>query len=223
MTILGISTPWEALTHSYETGHPSRISVTIHGCTYRGYVSTIKALDGSVPFASLLEKDFIDWCKRDPRIIRIMAQPGPFTLDDGSSYTPDFLLRTCDGRFVLIEVKWEEDLKHPKTQSKLLKARAFFARHGIEFHVVTETFIRDPHLRDNIKMLAQVAHIEVPAPLLGTLYNTLRSKPKQTFAELAQRINSARYVKAAIARGQLRVDLMQPLNEQTPVYRGVES
>ncbi|WP_440216643.1 hypothetical protein [Chromobacterium piscinae] len=220
MNSLGISTPWEVLLRTLETGQPSRKVVKRHGCTYRSNVPTTKAILGHIPCESTLERQAIEWFVQDSRVVRIAAQPGPFTLADGTQYTPDFLVMTCSGRILLLEIKWEEELLIPGVCSKLLRAKSDFDRHNIEFHVLIDSTIRNPSLRDNIRALKVIAHLEVPPLILGTLYSILRVTPRVPFSTLSTRINSPHYVRVVIARGLLHINLQQPFNNETLVSLG---
>ncbi len=119
-----------------------------------GYIP-FPSLNRNVWFESSLERDLLLALHPFDGLIGVVEQPLKLHCPDlgfgKGPYSPDFLvwvqLRTSrDLRPVLIEVKYEEDLKAgwAKIRPKLLAARRFARRQGWRFLLITPRHLRVP-------------------------------------------------------------------------------
>ncbi|TCM99386.1 TnsA endonuclease-like protein [Paenibacillus sp. BK033] len=164
------------------------------GRNYRSKISRSKNLQ-IVHAESLLERDFVRLCNFDKAITNIYFQPVGirfFYQGRERKYFPDYLLKTIDDTFVLVEVKLKEFAGKDKNKAKFLAAAEFCKTKGWKFNVVTEDQIRPGYLQYNLKMLLEVkVHKEVPLVtqfLLTIIKQKGRMKVGDLF-ELSRSIN----------------------------------
>lgn len=131
----------------------------------------------SIPFESILEKDYLILLEFDPSVSEFEGQPVkvPVPGQKGSArhYVPDVLVSRVphpDGSKgpppLLVEVKHTSELakKREKFAPKFAAAKTYAAERDWEFVVATETDIRSTRLQ-NLKFLREYREIE-PVPEL---------------------------------------------------------
>lgn len=107
-----------------------------------GKISTSKAKN-LLSFESKLERDFAYFFIFDKNITNILEQPVTIEFlheNKKRRYTPDFYLKTKQGKDLLIEIKYYRDLKKnlSKLKKKFIAARKYADKNNMEFKIFTE-------------------------------------------------------------------------------------
>lgn len=88
----------------------------------------------------------------------------------GTSFImPDFLVEMVDGKTHLVEIKASHRIARPTVQRKLAVGRAFAAKAGWTFHLVTEEQLFQNPLLNNVRFLNRYRQGRLDADLLGRL------------------------------------------------------
>lgn len=101
-----------------------------------------------VGFESQLEHDFLVRTEMDPTVTEVFEQPVTIPCVDekgrATRYTPDFLVQHDDGRGVLWEVKFTNELRaeRHRLRARLMAGRSFATQHGLGFRLATDRLIR---------------------------------------------------------------------------------
>lgn len=94
-------------------------------------------------FRSLLELKYILDVENDSNITSVTSEPFHIKLEDGSTYTPDFLINEK----VLIELKphnhmkWRKDSQDNRFEKEVRGAEKYCEEHGYVFKIIYDTDI----------------------------------------------------------------------------------
>ena len=91
--------------------------------------------------------------ERDCAVDSYRSQPLTILLDCNHQYTPDFLVRLCNGRLQLLEVKSLAELQQPETNARLAEARALAAVDGIDLIEMSHESLPAPDLAQQLLRL----------------------------------------------------------------------
>lgn len=193
----------------------------------RSHVTGFQALSAGVAeHESALERDFVTLTAFFDAGAEITAQPATIRFDhEGRArrYTPDFLVRTSDGRASLVEIKYRQDLRMQwvRLRPAFAAARRWAAANGAAFRIVTESAIRGARL-DAAKRLLPLRTAPIDAMLAAATLDIAARLAHPTFGILVDAVPASREAALAvvwrlIARGQLRVDLSAPIARDTHV------
>jgi hypothetical protein len=139
---------------------------------------------------------------------RTFSQPCVLEVE-GTRYTPDFLVILRGGQRVWIECKHDVDRLDQEMERKLGFINALFRGVGDRFVILDRGVLgEDSPLLDNYRFLA--GWRDLAAPEVGSPW------PASTYGELVGKHGAVR-VNAALAAGNYRFDMTQPLGNQTPV------
>ena len=190
----------------------------------------------TVPFESMLEKDFLIRLETFGSVLDVVAQP--FTLNYVSAenktrqYTPDFLVSFKSSPWPyrapeLIEVKPNKFLQEQLTlqKDKYKAAFQFCRENGYIFHFMDEYKIHDQRFT-NANFLKRFNGHEVDDIETQWILDSFQKKPIMTFDHiLAKHYNGSHYraigirqIWAMIASGKLECDLSQKLDFQTELW-----
>jgi hypothetical protein len=180
---------------------------------------------GAVDYESALERDFVLLTRFDDPTVRIRSQPITLHFEyEGRQrrYTPDYLVEG-GGRFELVEIKYEADLQQlaAQLQPGFDAARGWAAQSGGTFRIATERTIRVPRLL-NARRLLPLRGVPVDPELARAVTAAAKQIETPTFGRLVDAISADRTQVLAtvwrlIARGELMVDMSEPIGFATPV------
>lgn len=180
---------------------------------------------GAVEYESALERDFVLLTRFDDPEVRIRSQPITLHFEYGARqrrYTPDYLVEG-GGRFELVEIKYEADLQRlaAQLQPGFDAARGWAAQFGGTFRVATERTIRSPRLL-NARRLLPLRGVPVDPELALAVTAAAKQIDTPTFGRVVDAISADRTQVLAtvwrlIARGELMVDLSEPIGFATSV------
>jgi hypothetical protein len=180
---------------------------------------------GAVDYESALERDFVLLTRFDDPAVRICSQPITLHFEyEGRQrrYTPDYLVEG-GGRFELVEIKYEADLQRlaAQLQPGFDAARGWAAQSGGTFRVATDRTIRVPRLL-NARRLLPLRGVPVDPELARAITAAAQQIDTPTFGRLVDAISADRTQVLAtvwrlIARGELMVDLSEPIGLATAV------
>lgn len=182
-------------------------------------------------FESLLERDYMLLLEFDDAVEKFEEQPVKIPFKTGiKPYVPDILVHyrssgKPDRKPLLTEVKDSADLKKnaAKYAPKFKQAKIFAEEHGWDFHVVTETDIRIPRLK-NLKFLREYLNVEPEPSLFRRVMdivveegaeiglNTLLDKQCRNDNE---RLVLIPVVWCLVATGHLVIDFDRPIDDKT--------
>jgi len=96
-----------------------------------------------ITYRSLWERRFMLYCDRSDQILQWASEelhiPYVSPKDDKwHNYYPDFLIKTADGRIVVVEIKPKQQTRWPINKAKWWYAENFCKRNEYEFKVLTE-------------------------------------------------------------------------------------
>ncbi|MRR50212.1 MAG: heteromeric transposase endonuclease subunit TnsA [Rhodocyclaceae bacterium] len=190
----------------------------------------------SIPFESILEKDYLILLEFDPLVSGFEGQPVkvPVPGQKGSArhYVPDVLVSRVprpDGSKepppLLVEVKHTSELskKGEKFAPKFAAAKAYAAERDWEFLVVTEKDIRSTRLQ-NLKFLREYLEIEPIPELLDRIlesFTDLRSGASvESVLEALCPTENDRLIMLPmiwhlVITGQLQIDMEIPVSNST--------
>jgi len=192
----------------------------------------------TVPYESMLERDFLARATFSTQVSTVVAQPAqiPFKTRDGRAfvYTPDFLIHfhLDQPRFgdcpssVLVEIKpreqWTQNWRRwlPKWKA----AWRYAQEQGWEFHILDESRIRDDALL-NIQFLDRYKSMSFRTEVMDSVLQTVRHVGVVPVHHLLAlhfpgplRSQSISHIWHMIAARQLDCDIRQTLNEFLPVW-----
>ena len=192
----------------------------------RSHVRGFQGLpSGAVDYESALERDFVLLTLLDDPAVRIRSQPTTLNFvheNRHRRYTPDYLVEG-GGRFELIEIKYEADLQRlgAQLQPGFDAARDWAAQSGGVFRVATERTIGVPRLL-NARRLLPLRSAPVDPELARAVTAAAKHIDMPTLGRVVDAINGDRpqvlaTVWRLIARGELMVDLSEPIGLATAV------
>lgn len=135
---------------------------------YRNITGTLssRAGDGSAPFESPLERDFLELLRFDEINVDSYDTQQPviyYVNDEGYErrYTPDIFVKFKSGRLVMFEVKPRDILreKWAEFRPRFKQAIRYGKKHGYDFRIITDLEIRTPYLK-NVKFLSRYKRLE---------------------------------------------------------------
>jgi len=190
------------------------------GGAIQGRFPSLK-LQRSVPYTSTLERDLLFVLEYESRILHYQEQPFAVTgVVEGREhhYTPDYALWTDCGQ-TLIECKPAALLSDPHTRQQLAVGNQWAPAHGWQFEVVTDTSLRTGCYLANLKLLWRYSRLLVSHTLQAELLERTLTAKRLPLAVLASAPEAIPAVLHLIFRHVLQVDLSQPLNAQSLVWR----
>ncbi|WP_228451928.1 Tn7 transposase TnsA N-terminal domain-containing protein [Chryseobacterium sp. G0186] len=141
-----------------------------------------------------MEKDFMYLLEYDAAVKNYLEQPLKIQYQDSTGkrfeHTPDFIIDYFDGTPTkLVEIKYQSTLKSQKKelQERVKATRMFCQTHGLEFSIITESFIREEKETEllNYKFLERYRNFfeninkkESAYPVFNTDVAILRNKMK---------------------------------------------
>lgn len=199
-----------------------------------GVASHLKA-NGQAMFESTLERDFLTLLEFDPAVESFEVQPVTIHWIDDSdkarTYTPDVLVyfHSANKPTTLYEVKYRSELREswaelkPKFRAALRYARS----KGWGFKLITETEIRETHLRNAKFLLPFIKNGPASEADMDILDDTINRLIRSTPGELLSQIykdewNRARLIPTLwylIGTRQIATDLNQPLTMSSAIWR----
>lgn len=192
----------------------------------------------AVSFESALERDFYVLLDFDPAVAYFEEQPVTIAYQEPigvrRTYTPDVLvhyrpelIRQCQHRSVLYEIKYRDDLRAhwQDYRSKFKVARRYARTQGWVFRLVTEREIRTPYLK-NVTFLRQYQARELEGGdrhrILDLLAKQGETSPETLLASSsADRCEHARLLPvlwALIATREVGADLTVPLTMHSSIW-----
>jgi hypothetical protein len=180
---------------------------------------------GAVEYESALERDFVLLTLFEDPAVRVRSQPITLNFEhEGRQrrYTPDYLVEG-GGRFEVVEIKYEADLQRlaAQLQPGFDAARNWAAQSGGTFRVATERTIRVPRLL-NARRLLPLRTVPIDPELARAVTAAAKQIDTPTFGRVVDSISADRTQVLAtvwrlIARGELKVDLSEPIGFATAV------
>jgi hypothetical protein len=159
---------------------PARKIRPSKGRNYRSKISRSKSLR-VIHAESLLERDYVKLCNFDKMVEQISFQPIGIKYNYKGrtrKYFPDYLLRTIEGKYVLVEVKLKKYADTDKNRAKFMAGEEHCRLKGWSFMVVTEDQVRPGYLQHNLTILLG-AKVHKEAPIVIEYILTLLSYLKQ--------------------------------------------
>lgn len=164
---------------------------------------------------SQLEADFCLLLEHSRETVSYQCQPETLALtqiNHRSSYTPDFLVETCETKFY-VEIKPDKTKLHTPYLERILAARSMLQDRGSDLYLADDKEIRSGNKLKSLQRLYSrsfnVAHAE---------YEHLLDQIRRTTGEftLEEFLNSLPYIShsakyLAIFDGYLAIDLETPL------------
>lgn len=153
------------------------------GLTYRSLSGNFFSIKNNkvVQFESSLERDFVYTLEMDHNVISFLEQPFTITYRDPNNkirrYTPDFLYNIAGLKSVVIEIKYQEDLRQNSDiyTSKFDAAKVFCEENSYEFKVLTENDIRNDYLLNCKFLYSYKSHkVDIKDPSIELLINNLK-------------------------------------------------
>jgi len=176
-------------------------------------------------YESLLERDYMYLLDFDPRVTYWHEQPFKiryFLEGQTHSYTPDVEVHR-DAKKQVIEVKSQVQVDSGRFDIVFRSAASICADDGYEYLVVTDKMIRQQPKLENIKKLWKYARTPILAQhqLLVAEFFQVSKVEEVEMGDLLAFFKSKgvgpQVVYAMLFWGVLIFDLMQPLNEFTPI------
>lgn len=208
--------------------------VRSNGNTIVGYINSHKSPNGRIQFESYLEKQFVYIKLFDSQVIKITDQPLSISyIHRGGErhYVPDYLVEYANGRKVLFEVKYFDDLNENsrKYNAKFRAARMHTRAHRMIFKTITEREIRGTYV-NNVHFLLQFKTATASLEDQNLILKALEEKPCNTGENILAMIstNSKRRDEllrpfwVMIYNKVLTCDLFKPLTLQSPVWAVTE-
>ena len=96
-----------------------------------------------ITYRSLWERRFMLYCDRSDQIVEWASEELhiPYVSPKDNkwhNYYPDFMVNTCDGRVIIVEIKPYYQKKYKVNRAKWAAAEEYCEDHGYEFMVMTE-------------------------------------------------------------------------------------
>lgn len=191
----------------------------------RSHITGFQALPtGVTEHESALERDFVTLTAFFDVGAVVTVQPVTIRFEhEGKArrYTPDFLVKSSDGRSTLVEIKYRRDLRiqWARLRPAFAAARDWAATNGASFRIITESAIRGPRL-DAAKRLLPLRAAPVDIALAAMTLDRVAHLDNPTFGMLIDALPGSRGAALAvvwrlIARGQILVDLTAPITGDT--------
>lgn len=186
-----------------------------------------KKIKRMIESESSLERDFLLLLEHDETVIDYEEQPIKIEFNQ-YSYVPDVLTKYDDGRCILYEVKYREDLSHNwlKLKPKFKAAIALCKKKEWRFKIITETEIRTPFLK-NLEFLSHFSRTisqtesATRAVLIENLYKLNSATPRELLASCfsckMKRAESAPVLWRLIFDKTISANLDIPLTMHTPL------
>jgi hypothetical protein len=195
--------------------------ITRSGRGIRGKFPSRK-LGKQVYWESTLERDAILLFEMHPLVLSYQEQPLLDTYYDEERLPhdcyPDFLIRTIDGREVLVEIKYHNDLNRPDTRRRLALIAMHYTELGKSYRVITEKVIRREPLLGNLQRLWEASRVFQVSSHARYMLKNLDAQRVYTVASLAGTLGGEAAVMALIATGRLRANLDEPLTSSARVW-----
>ncbi|MBI3860254.1 MAG: DDE-type integrase/transposase/recombinase [Thaumarchaeota archaeon] len=158
---------------------PNRISCTGYYVSRHGY---------SIPYESVLERDFFLLCDFEPQITKITAQP--FRI---GKHTPDACLETMDGKRIVVDVKPEAILirKWSKYAAAFASTAEYCEGQGYSYAFFTDALRTDQrHRLAVLKEIHYNAQCEDSPALEVSLQSDLENRGPTTVMTLLENLDS---------------------------------
>lgn len=134
---------------------PGRKVVTRSPHRRVGYISCPWFQQSQIQYESLLERSFVHIALLAPNVRCIESQPFRMTLEDGTAYTPDFMLHGHHQYRLVVEVKPQVFVS--RHQVKLDAARVMLAQGGYDFLILTDEDIQSGNRHDRAAVILRHA------------------------------------------------------------------
>lgn len=121
----------------------SNVTTAIRGKYKPQYPAKYAGNANRITYRSMWERRFMLYCDRSDKIVQWSSEelhiPYYFE-DDGKwhNYYPDFVVKTYDGRTIVVEIKPHFQRKYKKNRAKWSSAEDYCNKMGYEFKVLTE-------------------------------------------------------------------------------------
>ncbi|MBX2963958.1 MAG: Tn7 transposase TnsA N-terminal domain-containing protein [Cyclobacteriaceae bacterium] len=207
--------------------------VRSNGRTIVGYINSPKS-PSVIQFESHLEKQFVYLLQFDSQVVKVYDQPVsiPFLHRGKKKHYPvDYLVEYTNGRKVLFEVKYTDDLKKNsrKYSAKFKAARLYAREHGMVFKIITEKEIHGIY-KENIHFLLQFKTATASLEQQHLILKALESKPRNNGENILSMISSGVEQRNELLRPFwvmvynkiLTCDLFKPLTLQSDVWAVTE-
>lgn len=185
----------------------------------------VKKMHHMVPWESQIEELYLEWLEVDPDVLQFYAQPATVIFGKGF-YTPDVMVISRTAEY-FVEIKPDSVFQDQKTMERIKALQAHFASYGNELRLITKKQLISQPLRDNVLALNRMLLREEHAAWSSRIVNRCQGKPC-TIGELKDRTGNDRhtvdFIKSAIVRGYLHIDLTKPATDSsvvTPYSRSV--
>lgn len=195
----------------------------------RAVTGTMAVKHGLVRYESSLERDMLVTLDADVTITEVVEQPFsiPYIGLRGrrTSYVPDYFAERRDGRSLVIEVKYREELQRrwDELRPRFRAATAFAAVNGMRFRIFDDVRLRTPLLA-NLKFLRryQTASIDRD-PIEETLVWILKHRSpisastliSEAYASEPNRIQAIPKLWGLVRSGRIVANLSVPLTMGT--------
>ncbi|MGO2311594.1 TnsA-like heteromeric transposase endonuclease subunit [Brachybacterium tyrofermentans] len=225
-----VATTWEeARANLIVEGLPVRVPPTYRGQrSYPGLFWTATN-DQTLVYESLLELDRLWLADFNPAVTSICTQPFQVTGRDGGGlrkHVPDLLLINDDGTPTVVDVKPAAFLEKPRVRAQFEWTRALCRSKGWRYEIFSGG---NPTVLRNLKLLAVGRRPDrLPEGYLTEARATLDEAESSLGKILARSPASCDRsmwrvaVFALVWAGEITIDLHQPVNAETILYRTAE-
>jgi hypothetical protein len=190
------------------------------GRNYRGEFPSLKN-NRMVGWESFHERDAILLLEYHPEVVRFEAQPTEETYYDGLGelhrYVPDLQAVFADGRELFIEVKPMRAFEDATVRAKLGAIARRFEEQGRNFRVMTSEDIRRQPLFGNLQRIHAGCKPGTVRPSPDDVLAAFDGASAMRFGPLAAALGGESRVFRLLRAGELRVDLEQPLTDDSMV------
>lgn len=191
----------------------------------RAVTGTMSVKGALVRYESSLERDMLVLLDADRTVIRVVEQPFtiPYLAPNGrrTSYVPDYFAERTQGRNLLIEVKYREELQRRwrELRPRFRAAIAFATGDDMHFRIFDDVRIRTPFLA-NLKFLRRYPAASIDRdPTEETLVWMLEQRASisagalisEAFKSEANRIQAIPKLWGLVRSGRVGTDLSIPL------------
>jgi len=166
-----------------------KIKKSYISCT--GYFFSYKN-NTQIAFESTLERDFYLSLEFDSNVISYKEQPKTIQYeypDKGKRrYTPDTLVNYSDGRQILFEVKYKDELESKELKTKLeILSKYIKKEYGLEFNVFTDQDISEQYL-ENIRFLYKFAFLPDNKQISSSIEKVINDSCSISIIEIINKI-----------------------------------
>lgn len=198
----------------------ARKVVTRSGKRFRGKFPSRK-LKRMVHWESLLERDAIFHFECHPLVATYQEQPSIEKYYDilgkQHSYFPDFRVDFLNDSNLLVEVKYERDLKKKKVAAKLQAVAKRFEEQGRRFRVMTEEDIRRQPLLSNLKAIFRSGQRWALHASDADTARTLTGGPTWALGNLVDQLGGVHRVLRLVGSNHLRLNVEAPFSDDSVV------